>query len=200
MVGTSVAKKEEIWAYIKTRSKTGCSLKQIFAEISAVYGFTNVSYVCRWKKKFDSELASIENARKSGRPKSASCDENVSKVKEIVERDAKYTVCDIARMVGISLPRVYYILKNILNVLKISTRWVPHLLSDSQKKQGVKIAKQLLKIFPKYNEKKFANLVAGVEIWVHYFEPVKKDSNKNWAIKNSKRPVINNNNILYFLQ
>ena len=51
---------------------------------------------CRWKKKFDSVLESIENAPKSGRPKSASCDENVSKVKEISERDARYTVRDIA--------------------------------------------------------------------------------------------------------
>ena len=35
-------------------------------------------------------------------PKSASSDEIVSKVKEIVERDARYTVCDIARMIGSS--------------------------------------------------------------------------------------------------
>ena len=54
MVGKSVAKKEEIWAYIKVSSKIG-SLKQMFAEISVVYASTNVSYdmVCRWKKKFD---------------------------------------------------------------------------------------------------------------------------------------------------
>ena len=32
MVGKSVAKKEEIRAYIKGRFKIGCSLKQIFAE------------------------------------------------------------------------------------------------------------------------------------------------------------------------
>ena len=56
MVGKRVAKKEEIWAYMNAHPKTGCSLKQIFAEISAVYGSTNVSYdtVRRWKKKFDS--------------------------------------------------------------------------------------------------------------------------------------------------
>ena len=35
-----------------------------------------------WEKKSDSELESIENAPKSGRPKSASCDEIVSEVKE----------------------------------------------------------------------------------------------------------------------
>ena len=54
-----------------------------------------------------------------------------------------------ALMAGISLSRVHYILKNILNVRKMSTSWVPHLLNDGQKKQRVKTAKQLLKIFPK---------------------------------------------------
>ena len=115
---------------------------------------------------------------------------NVSKVKEIVERDARFTVRDIAQMFGIPLSSIHYILKNIFNVRKISAMWVPHLLSDGQKKQRVKIAKQLLKIFPKYDEKKFANVVTGDEFWVHYFEPVRKVSNKIWATKNSKRSVI----------
>ena len=44
MVGKSVAKKEEILAYIKAHSKIGCSLKQIFAEMSSVYESTNLSY------------------------------------------------------------------------------------------------------------------------------------------------------------
>ena len=87
------------------------------------------------------------------------------------------SVCDIVRMVGISLSRVHNILKNILNVRKISSRWVPHLLRDGQKKQRVKIAKQLLKVFPKYGEKKFANTVTANETWVHYFESVRKVSN-----------------------
>ena len=55
MVDKSVAKNEEIRAYIKARSKIGCSLKQTFAEISVVYRSTNVfnDMVGRWKKKFD---------------------------------------------------------------------------------------------------------------------------------------------------
>ena len=96
-------------------------------------------------------------------------------------------------MVCFSLSRVHYILKNILNVKKISAWWVPHLLTDGQKKQIVKITKQLLKIFPKYEEKKFANVVTGDETWVHYFEPIhaiRKVSNRIWATKNSKGPVI----------
>ena len=92
-------------------------------------------------------------------------------------------------MISISLSRVHYILKNILNI-KISARWMPHFSTDGQKKQRVKIARQLLKIFLKYDEKKFENVITGDETCVHYFEPVRKVSNKIWATKNSKRPVI----------
>ena len=105
MVGKNVVKTDEIQAYINAYSKIGCSLKQIFAEISVVYSSTNVSYdtVHRWKKKFNSGLELIKNALKSRRPKF--CDEIISKVKEIVERDARYTVC-----VGILLSKVHFIL------------------------------------------------------------------------------------------
>jgi len=70
--------------------------------------------VRRWKKKFDSSVDSIKNAPKSGRPKFASRKENISKIKEIIEGDARFTVRDVARKVGISLPTVYFILKNHL--------------------------------------------------------------------------------------
>ena len=71
-------------------------------EISTAFGPSCVSYdtVRRWKKKFESGVESIKNAPKSGRPKSASRKEIVSKIKEIIEGDARFTVRDIARKVG----------------------------------------------------------------------------------------------------
>ena len=153
MVGRSVDKKDEIRAYIKACSKLGCSLKKLMTEISTAFGPSCVSYdtVRWWKKKFESGEESIKNAPKSGRPKSASRKEIVSKIKEIIG-DARFTVY-IARKVGISLSTVHLILKKHLKVKKISTRWVPHLLTDEQKRQRVKVAKKLLQMFPKYDKK-----------------------------------------------
>ena len=135
-------------------------------------------------------VQSIKNAPKSGRPKSASRKEIVSKIKKIIEGDARFTVRDIAQKVGISLSTVHLILKKHLKVRKISARWVPHLLTDEQTRQRVKVAKKLLQMFPNYDKKQFANVVTGDETWVHYFEPVRKVSNKIWATKYSKRPII----------
>ena len=64
------------------------------------------------------------------------------------------------------------------------------------------MAKKLLQMFPKYDKKQFANVVTGDETWVHYFEPVRNVSNKIWATKHSKRPIIakrslSTKNVLY---
>ena len=114
--------------YIQARSKLGCSLRQLMTEISTAYGHSCVSYdtVRRWKKKSESGVESIKNASKSGRPKSASRKEIISKIKENIERDVRFTIRDIARKVGISLSTVHLILKKHLKVRKISARWMPY--------------------------------------------------------------------------
>ena len=102
--------------------------------------------------KFESGVESIKNAPKSGRPKSASRKEIVSKIKEIIEGDARFTVRDIARKVGISLSTVHLILKKHLKVRKIFARCVRHLLTGEQKRQRVEVAKKLLQMFPEYDK------------------------------------------------
>ena len=87
-----------------------------------------------WKNNFESGVESIKNAPKSGRPKFASPKEIVSKIKEIIEGDARFTVRDIAQKVGISLSTVQLILKKHLKVGKIFARWVPHLFNTATKR------------------------------------------------------------------
>ena len=100
-----------------------------------------------WKNKFESGVESIKNAPKSGRPKFASRKEIVSKIKEIIEGDARFTVRDIAQKVGISLSTVHLFLKKHLKVKKNFARWVPHLLTDKKNRQWVKVAKKMLQMF-----------------------------------------------------
>ena len=65
MVNRSVDKKDEIRAYIKARSKLGCSLKKLMTEISTAFGPSCVSYdtVRWWKKKLESGVESIKMHR-----------------------------------------------------------------------------------------------------------------------------------------
>ena len=100
-----------------------------------------------WKNKFESGVESIKNAPKSGRPKFASRKEIVSKINEIIKEDARFTVRNIAQKVVISQSTVHLILKKHLKVRKIFARSVPHLLTDEQNRQRVKVAKKMLQMF-----------------------------------------------------
>ena len=72
----------------------------------------------------------------------------------------------------------------------IFARWVPHLLTDEQNRQRVKVAKKMLQMFQTCDKKQFAIVVTSDENWVYYFEPVRKFSNIIWASKHSRRPII----------
>ena len=188
MVGRSVDQNGEIQANIKARSKLNCSLKKLMTELSAAYGTSCVSYVTvgRSKNKFESCVESIKMHQNQVCQNLHLVKKNVPKKKEIIEGDVRFTVRDIARKVGISLSTVHLILKQHWKVRKTFARWVPHLLTDEQNRQWVKVAKKLLQMF----QNQFTNVVTGDENWVYYFQPVRKVSNKIWATKHSRRPII----------
>ena len=60
----------------------------------------------------------------------------------------------------------------------------------SKNRQQVKVAKKLLQMFQTCDKKQFANVVTGDESCDYYFEHVRKVSDKIWATKNSKRPIV----------
>ena len=98
--------------------------------------------------------------------------------------------CHTLSQYHISLSTVHLILKKHLKVQNIFARWVPHLLTDEQNRQRVKVAKKLLQMFQTYDKKQIANVVAGDENQVYYFELVRNFGNKISATKHSRRPII----------
>ena len=192
MVGKRSPFTDQIRSYIKNRCILGIQAKDIFSEICRIYGNNELSFssVTRWCKKFKSGIDSVKDAPHARRPKSATSPKMVEKVKQMVSKDARFTTRHIAQSVGISVGAAHTILRRNLKMRRISARWIPHLLTKEQKVARVRIAKQLLKQFPKYNNRAFANIVTGDETWVHFYEPRRKMQNKIWATKGSRRPCI----------
>ena len=83
-------------------------------------------------------------------------------------------------MVGISKAFALRFWRNILKIKKESTWWAPHLLNEEQKYMHVRTARKLLKPFPRYDQKLFMNVVTYDGVWMHYFEPHRKISNRAW--------------------
>ena len=101
--------------------------------------------VFRWVKAFKAGKFSVEDDTRPGRHKTSITKANIAAVKIVVEQDARLSVKDIASYTGISEGSVQTILKKRLALRKVCARWVPHLLSEEQKIQRLKRARELLK-------------------------------------------------------
>ena len=64
------------------------------------------------------------------------------------------------------------------------------MLTEEQKTQRLKCARELLKTYKGCNSRVISNSVTGDEIWVYMFEPQRRADNKQWKRKDQKRPCI----------
>ena len=87
----------------------------------------------------------------------------------MVEQDARLSVKDIVSCTGISEGNVQTILKKRLDLRKVCTRWVPHLLTEEQKTHRLKCVRELLKTYKGCKSRVISKLLTGDETWVHMF-------------------------------
>ena len=184
--------KTEIRSYIKCRIRLNIDSKQIFYELCGIYGPQTISMrtVFRWVKAFKDGKFSVEDDTRPRRPKTSVTKANIAAVKIVVEQDARLSVKDIASCTGISEGSVQTILKKRLDLRKVCARWVPHLLTEEQKTQCLKCAREHLKTYIGCNSRVISNLRTGDETWVQMFEPQRRADNKQWKRKDQKRPCI----------
>ena len=152
--------KSEIRSYIKCRIRLNIDSKQIFNELCGIYGPQTISMctVFKWVKAFKAGKFSVEDDTRAGRPKTVTR-ANIAAVKIVVEQDARLSVKDIAGCTGISEGSVQTIMKRRLYLRKVCARWVPHLLTEQQKTQRLKCARELLKTYKGYYSRVISNLL-----------------------------------------
>ena len=158
----------------------------------------------QWVRRFNDVGESIENEPRVGRPVSVLTEKNVATVKTLIEEEARYTVQEIEELSGICSSSVLKILHEQLGLRKICTRWVPHLLTDEQKQNRVRLASQGIEKYDKCDPRPFEEIVTGDEIWIYHFQPHSKAKNKVWVSSEGDRPVIahcckTSNHMLYVI-
>ena len=157
--------KTEIRSYIKCRIRLNIDSKQIFNELCGIYGPQTISMrtVCRWVKAFKAGKFSVEDYTHPGRPKTSVTTANVAAVKIVVEQDARLSVKDIVSCTGILEVSVQTSLKKHSELRKVCARWVSHLLTEEQKTQRLKCARELLKTYKGCYSRVISNLLTGDE-------------------------------------
>ena len=97
---------------------------QIKDELNSVYGDSTASFTTEkfWAAEFIRDRKSLEDDERSGRPKTATTDENIAKVQQMVLDDRRIKVREIAEVMNMSKERVCHILNQHLGMRKLSAR------------------------------------------------------------------------------
>jgi len=95
---------------------------------------------------------------------------------------------EIFSLCGINSSSVFQILTRVLKLRKVCARWIPHLLTEDQKRQRVRIAPQLLDIYKNADQNRMNEIVTGDETWVYFYEPDSKEENKCGSVKMTNGP------------
>ena len=141
--------KEQIRTVIKFNALLNRATIDIHPEIVQVVGeehSPDISTVRRWVRIFQgNRRASVEDMPLSGRPRLSTTQTVVDKVQKLIEEDRRITVEEVSYEIGISVGSAYQILTEELNKTKKSARWVPHILTDEEKRQSNSISQKHLR-------------------------------------------------------
>ena len=179
---------EEQIAYIKIESRQRKGAPEILNALEEVVPTSVLAYstIRRWVCEFNNRRSDVSKTHLCGRPVSATDGENVEKVAKLLNDDRRYTCTEIDHEQDISHGSAHSILTERLKMRKVAARWVPHMLSDSEKHHRVKIARSLLHRYGEGDEM-LQRIVAIDETWIWSFEPELKRQSSEWHTKDSPR-------------
>lgn len=181
--------------------RKGMKTKEIHNSFIEVPHGPTYATVAKWVRDFKTEgavgddgfldLALTERKQIPGRPLSNMHARNIDSVRSLIESDGHLTVREIQYWTGIPKSSVQMILKHDLHLRKICARWVPHKLTDDQKRDRVDKAHQMLELFngPSGNLI-LRSLTTGDETWISFFTVGSKQSHMVWLPKGASRPPI----------
>jgi len=126
--------KVEYRAVIKILSKEGLVLAAIKQHLDGVYGEASPSYstVKEWAKQFRLRRESIEDEPREGQPVEVVTEENIRRIEEELLSDRWLTLKEISVRQEIPKTTVIRIIHEHLHVKRVSARWVPRLLFNSE--------------------------------------------------------------------
>ena len=177
-------------SYIKIRSLLSDTPRNIHQDLVTVFweDACSESTVKKWSLRFRGGRESIEDDPRMGQPVTATTSNNITLVAEMCDSDPHITIEQLAGTLDLSTGSVHTILTKHLGVSKVCSRWVPHFLPQAQKKNRLRMAKNLLEKYEHCDERRLSEICTGDETWIRYSEPPRKQQNKVWVAKGSAAP------------
>ena len=183
--------KIEYRAYIKTRVLLDIKPVDIYNELLLAHGHLAPHYntVVKWAKLFREGRESIEDDPRSGRPLTSFTDTNIELVRQVIDANPHATYDEIEEETSINRYTIQEIIHVALELRKISSRYVPHMLTDENKKKRVKFCKENL-AFYRDGSGRLCDILTGDEVIIYWRQLGHKSSNASWLAKDAAPKTI----------
>ena len=100
--------------------------------------------VLGWHKAFKYGRENVEEEQRAGRPSTSRTENNVARMKAVLDRDRRLNVRLIAEEVALQKTDVHRIITEDLHMKKNCAKLVPKNLSDEQKDNRVLVSREVL--------------------------------------------------------
>lgn len=180
---------------IKFFVEKGESLSDTFMEIQNVYGdeSPNYGYVKRWHREFRLGRQSVENAPRSGRPLEIDFSGLKGPVTRRIQEDRTISIEMIASEFDLSYSSAWKLIRRELGYKKLTTTWIPHLLTPAQKQLRVQCCQEALAGYKKQPNAFLKTILTMDETWVFTHEPLSRTEAMEWVQSKdqvSQRPKV----------
>jgi histone-lysine N-methyltransferase SETMAR len=174
--------KIEYRSYIKTCTINGKSAKEITKDLTDAYGDQAPKYstVSKWIKLFREGREDLEDDPRSGRPKTTLTKSNIDLVRRLIEANPHISYDQIEAATSINRFSINQIVHDHLKMRKLTSRWIPHELTNQNRQLRVEICRENL---AKISEAKLrlSDIITGDESWFYWRQIGKKQSNMCWV-------------------
>ena len=153
----------EYQVVIKFFIRKGLNATEISKELDSIYKDDAPSYrtIIKRDVEFKDPKHGFEDSPRTGRLSTITTDQKIQAVQRIVMCDLQISVCHLACGLAIPITKVYKIISNHLSMKKVSTIWVPKLLTSIQRANRVNCCQELLQESEANLDKYFDRVVTG---------------------------------------
>src|SRR5882724_2088154 len=178
-------------AAIAYEAQLGTLLVEVKRKLKRAFGIKNVLGDRQIEKYYNEfyEGTRISTAcgERSGRPRSAVNEENISLIRELMQIRRNWTYCEIAAELGISQASAGRAIKAAGFTWK-ATRWVPHELTDAQKEARVVAAVHNLQMFRR-DARMLGRIISIDETYIQYYTPPDPNKAHEWRLSDEPPPT-----------
>ncbi|GBP29545.1 Histone-lysine N-methyltransferase SETMAR [Eumeta japonica] len=109
-------------------------------------------------------------------------------MEKLVLADRRIKLWQIAEDLQISKERVGEIIHELMNMRKISARWVPKMLTPFDKQRRLQTSKDFLELVGDNIDEICDRIVSMDETWVRQYDPESKQESMQWTKKGERPP------------